>query len=117
MEGTLTTCSIFLQDLLFSDGTTAHGDGGSIGDTGIGGSLLTVAFQIDSGPMAKLSLGSVTNVNNLIACIVHCAVYADAAVHSMESADPFNASTAVHFMEFCTSFNTFLAVGFDVDEG
>uniref|UniRef100_A0A6N2NE29 HD-Zip IV C-terminal domain-containing protein n=1 Tax=Salix viminalis TaxID=40686 RepID=A0A6N2NE29_SALVM len=35
-----------------------------------GGSLLTVAFQIlvDSVPTAKLSLGSVATVNNLIAC-------------------------------------------------
>ncbi|KAI4384976.1 hypothetical protein MLD38_003055 [Melastoma candidum] len=37
-----------------------------------GGSLLTVAFQIlvDSIPTAKLSLGSVATVNNLIACTV-----------------------------------------------
>ncbi|KAG4111119.1 hypothetical protein ERO13_D13G095200v2 [Gossypium hirsutum] len=37
-----------------------------------GGSLLTVAFQIlvDSVPTAKLSLGSVATVNNLIACTV-----------------------------------------------
>jgi len=39
---------------------------------GDGGSLLTVAFQIlvDSVPTAKLSLGSVATVNNLIACTV-----------------------------------------------
>ncbi|KAL5573311.1 hypothetical protein UlMin_022908 [Ulmus minor] len=46
-------------------------DGG--GDaTAPGGSLLTVAFQIlvDSVPTAKLSLGSVATVNNLIACTV-----------------------------------------------
>jgi len=55
---------------ILPDGTTAHG--GSIGDTGHGGSLLTVAFQIlvDSVPTAKLSLGSVATVNNLIACTV-----------------------------------------------
>ncbi|XP_023534533.1 homeobox-leucine zipper protein HDG2-like [Cucurbita pepo subsp. pepo] len=39
-------------------------------ETATGGSLLTVAFQIlvDSVPTAKLSLGSVATVNNLIAC-------------------------------------------------
>ncbi|KAL0865495.1 hypothetical protein Bca101_044613 [Brassica carinata] len=42
------------------------------GAAGEGGSLLTVAFQIlvDSVPTAKLSLGSVATVNNLIACTV-----------------------------------------------
>ncbi|ONI18488.1 hypothetical protein PRUPE_3G218500 [Prunus persica] len=47
-------------------------DGGGMGDSGSGGSLLTVAFQIlvDSVPTAKLSLGSVATVNNLIACTV-----------------------------------------------
>ncbi|XP_057453093.1 homeobox-leucine zipper protein HDG2-like, partial [Lotus japonicus] len=47
-------------------------DGSGIGDTGPGGSLLTVAFQIlvDSIPTAKLSLGSVATVNNFIACTV-----------------------------------------------
>lgn len=42
------------------------------GGGGEGGSLLTVAFQIlvDSVPTAKLSLGSVATVNNLIACTV-----------------------------------------------
>ncbi|KAK4255356.1 hypothetical protein QN277_008367 [Acacia crassicarpa] len=55
---------------ILPDGTTAHG--GGIGETGHGGSLLTVAFQIlvDSVPTAKLSLGSVATVNNLIACTV-----------------------------------------------
>ncbi|KAL8140344.1 hypothetical protein V2J09_006365 [Rumex salicifolius] len=45
-------------------------DGPSGGTTG--GSLLTVAFQIlvDSVPTAKLSLGSVATVNNLIKCTV-----------------------------------------------
>ncbi|WJX73858.1 Homeobox-leucine zipper protein hdg2, variant 2 [Trifolium repens] len=47
-------------------------DGGVGGENGNGGSLLTVAFQIlvDSVPTAKLSLGSVATVNNLIACTV-----------------------------------------------
>ncbi|PQQ02621.1 hypothetical protein Pyn_21248 [Prunus yedoensis var. nudiflora] len=47
-------------------------DGGGMGDSGSGGSLLTVSFQIldDSAPTAKLSLGSVATVNNLIACTV-----------------------------------------------
>ncbi|AQK50361.1 outer cell layer5a isoform X1 [Zea mays] len=47
----------------------SHGEGL---DTGGGGSLLTVAFQIlvDSVPTAKLSLGSVATVNSLIACTV-----------------------------------------------
>ncbi|CAK9142742.1 unnamed protein product [Ilex paraguariensis] len=46
--------------------------GGGVGDAGSGGSLLTVAFQIlvDSVPTAKLSLGSVATVNNLITCTV-----------------------------------------------
>lgn len=41
-------------------------------DTGSGGSLLTVAFQIlvDSVPTAKLSLGSVATVSSLIKCTV-----------------------------------------------
>ncbi|KAJ7946258.1 Homeobox-leucine zipper protein like [Quillaja saponaria] len=45
---------------------------GPILDIGSGGSLLTVAFQIlvDSVPTAKLSLGSVATVNNLIKCTV-----------------------------------------------
>ncbi|KAH7844773.1 hypothetical protein Vadar_031512 [Vaccinium darrowii] len=43
-----------------------------LGEDGSGGSLLTVAFQIlvDSSPNAKLSLGSVATVNNLINCTV-----------------------------------------------
>ncbi|KAF9688296.1 hypothetical protein SADUNF_Sadunf02G0182800 [Salix dunnii] len=56
---------------IFPDGTAAHGVGmDEYGSTG--GSLLTVAFQIlvDSVPTAKLSLGSVATVNNLIACTV-----------------------------------------------
>nr|QRK14276.1 homeobox-leucine zipper protein [Actinidia deliciosa] len=42
------------------------------GEGGSSGSLLTVAFQIlvDSSPNAKLSLGSVATVNNLITCSV-----------------------------------------------
>ncbi|KAH0436330.1 hypothetical protein IEQ34_026434 [Dendrobium chrysotoxum] len=49
-----------------------NGGGSGIGEVGSGGSLLTVAFQIlvDSVPTAKLSLGSVATVNNLIACTV-----------------------------------------------
>ncbi|PIA31967.1 hypothetical protein AQUCO_04700083v1 [Aquilegia coerulea] len=45
--------------------------GGAV-DVGASGSLLTVAFQIlvDSAPSAKLSLGSVATVNNLISCTV-----------------------------------------------
>uniref|UniRef100_A0AAU8L1D1 HDG2 n=1 Tax=Betula platyphylla TaxID=78630 RepID=A0AAU8L1D1_BETPL len=57
---------------ILPDGTNTHGGGGGIGEAGSGGSLLTVAFQIlvDSVPTAKLSLGSVATVNNLIACTV-----------------------------------------------
>lgn len=60
---------------ILPDGSTAHGSGGGggIGEPCTsGGSLLTVAFQIlvDSVPTAKLSLGSVATVNNLIACTV-----------------------------------------------
>lgn len=57
---------------ILPDGTTTP-NGGGVGETGHGGgSLLTVAFQIlvDSVPTAKLSLGSVATVNNLIACTV-----------------------------------------------
>ncbi|XP_038713284.1 homeobox-leucine zipper protein HDG2 isoform X3 [Tripterygium wilfordii] len=57
---------------IFPDAPTAI-NGGTIGaEAGSGGSLLTVAFQIlvDSVPTAKLSLGSVATVNNLIACTV-----------------------------------------------
>lgn len=45
---------------------------GAGGEGVSGGSLLTVAFQIlvDSVPTAKLSLGSIATVNNLIACTV-----------------------------------------------
>ncbi|KAL7250291.1 hypothetical protein ACSBR1_012319 [Camellia fascicularis] len=55
---------------ILPDGPAGHG--GRIGEGGSGGSLLTVAFQIlvDSTPNAKLSLGSVATVNNLIACTV-----------------------------------------------
>ncbi|XP_019447749.1 PREDICTED: homeobox-leucine zipper protein HDG2-like isoform X1 [Lupinus angustifolius] len=55
---------------ILPDGTTTHGS--SIVENDHGGSLLTVAFQIlvDSVPTAKLSLGSVATVNNLIACTV-----------------------------------------------
>ena len=55
---------------ILPDGTTVHG--GSISEAASGGSLLTVAFQIlvDSVSTAKLSLGSVATVNNLIACTV-----------------------------------------------
>ncbi|KAK2988028.1 hypothetical protein RJ640_011291 [Escallonia rubra] len=54
---------------ILPDGPTGTG-GGS--EACAGGSLLTVAFQIlvDSIPTAKLSLGSVATVNNLIACTV-----------------------------------------------
>ncbi|KAL6990809.1 Homeobox-leucine zipper protein PROTODERMAL FACTOR 2 [Sarracenia purpurea var. burkii] len=55
---------------ILPDGPTHHG--GGIPETGTGGSLLTVAFQIlvDSVPTAKLSLGSVATVNSLIKCTV-----------------------------------------------
>ncbi|XP_012463790.1 homeobox-leucine zipper protein HDG2 isoform X1 [Gossypium raimondii] len=54
---------------------TTSSAGGGIDTDAAGsssGSLLTVAFQIlvDSVPTAKLSLGSVATVNNLIACTV-----------------------------------------------
>ncbi|KAL3615000.1 Homeobox-leucine zipper protein PROTODERMAL FACTOR 2 [Castilleja foliolosa] len=57
---------------------------GGSDEVGSGGSLLTVAFQIlvDSVPTAKLSLGSVATVNNLIKCTVERikgAVLCDAA--------------------------------------
>ncbi|XP_050380710.1 homeobox-leucine zipper protein HDG2 isoform X1 [Argentina anserina] len=53
---------------ILPDGTS----GSNNGEAESGGSLLTVAFQIlvDSVPTAKLSLGSVATVNNLIACTV-----------------------------------------------
>ncbi|GAB2301102.1 Homeobox-leucine zipper protein MERISTEM L1 [Dionaea muscipula] len=49
-----------------SSSSSSHSHGGG------GGSLLTVAFQIlvDSLPTAKLSLGSIATVNNLIKCTV-----------------------------------------------
>ncbi|KAH7844654.1 hypothetical protein Vadar_030272 [Vaccinium darrowii] len=55
---------------ILPDGSNGHGNG--LGEDGPGGSLLTVAFQIlvDSSPNAKLSLGSVATVNNLINCTV-----------------------------------------------
>ncbi|KAL9236632.1 hypothetical protein vseg_011276 [Gypsophila vaccaria] len=48
------------------------GPGPAGSQSGSGGSLLTVAFQIlvDSVPTAKLSLGSVATVNSLIKCTV-----------------------------------------------
>ncbi|KAG6589171.1 Homeobox-leucine zipper protein HDG2, partial [Cucurbita argyrosperma subsp. sororia] len=58
---------------ILPDGTAASNDSANnIMEHGSGGSLLTVAFQIlvDSIPTAKLSLGSVATVNNLIACTV-----------------------------------------------
>ncbi|PHU26603.1 Homeobox-leucine zipper protein MERISTEM L1 [Capsicum chinense] len=59
---------------ILPDGSTNHhGGSGSSSDVGsVGGSLLTVAFQIlvDSVPTAKLSLGSVATVNSLIKCTV-----------------------------------------------
>nr|GEV73703.1 homeobox-leucine zipper protein meristem L1-like [Tanacetum cinerariifolium] len=56
---------------ILPDGAGKH-QGGRILEVGNGGSLLTVAFQIlvDSVPTAKLSLGSVATVNNLIKCTV-----------------------------------------------
>ncbi|KAK8952354.1 Homeobox-leucine zipper protein ROC2 [Platanthera zijinensis] len=59
---------------ILPDGSDGSGEGcvSGLGEDGSGGSLLTVAFQIlvDSVPTAKLSLGSVATVNNLIACTV-----------------------------------------------
>ncbi|PON34152.1 Octamer-binding transcription factor [Parasponia andersonii] len=54
-----------------ASGPINNGPGGIL-EVGSGGSLLTVAFQIlvDSAPTAKLSLGSVATVNNLIKCTV-----------------------------------------------
>ena len=48
------------------------GGGGGGGPQKVGGSLLTVAFQIlvNSQPTAKLSVESVETVNNLISCTV-----------------------------------------------
>lgn len=55
---------------ILPDGQTMNRVGA--GEMGVTGSLLTVAFQIlvDSAPSAKLSLGSVATVNNLISCTV-----------------------------------------------
>ncbi|KAF2304989.1 hypothetical protein GH714_000929 [Hevea brasiliensis] len=56
---------------ILPDGPAGFSPGGIV-DVGSGGALLTVAFQIlvDSVPTAKLSLGSVATVNNLIKCTV-----------------------------------------------
>ncbi|KAK8587961.1 hypothetical protein V6N13_086920 [Hibiscus sabdariffa] len=52
-------------------GPTSNGNGGG-GSQRVGGSLLTVAFQIlvNSLPTAKLTVESVETVNNLISCTV-----------------------------------------------
>ncbi|XP_055801294.1 homeobox-leucine zipper protein HDG2-like [Solanum dulcamara] len=57
---------------ILPDGPPWGNSGRGTYNNGSGGSLLTVAFQIlvDSLPTAKLSLGSVATVNNLIACTV-----------------------------------------------
>ncbi|XP_048132510.1 homeobox-leucine zipper protein MERISTEM L1-like [Rhodamnia argentea] len=57
---------------ILPDGPEFGEGGGGILEIGSGGSLLTVAFQIlvDTVPSAKLSLGSVATVNNLIKCTV-----------------------------------------------
>lgn len=57
---------------ILPDGPPAGSCGARATYNGSGGSLLTVAFQIlvDSVPTARLSLGSVATVNNLIACTV-----------------------------------------------
>ncbi|CAN4094180.1 unnamed protein product [Withania somnifera] len=57
---------------ILPDGPPAGSCAGKATYNGSGGSLLTVAFQIlvDSVPTARLSLGSVATVNNLIACTV-----------------------------------------------
>lgn len=56
---------------ILPDGPMNH-DGGNSEIGPVGGSLLTVAFQIlvDSVPTAKLSLGSIATVNSLIKCTV-----------------------------------------------
>lgn len=48
------------------------GGGGDVSSSRVGGSLLTVAFQIlvNSLPTAKLTVESVETVNNLISCTV-----------------------------------------------
>lgn len=52
--------------------TSASANGGPDGSQRVGGSLLTVAFQIlvNSLPTAKLTVESVETVNNLISCTV-----------------------------------------------
>ena len=57
---------------IFPDGRQSRLGNNIINDKISSGSLLTVAFQIlvDSVPTAKLSLGSVATVNNLISCTV-----------------------------------------------
>ncbi|XP_050213779.1 homeobox-leucine zipper protein PROTODERMAL FACTOR 2-like [Mercurialis annua] len=57
---------------ILPDGPPGFSPPGLILEVGSGGALLTVAFQIlvDSVPTAKLSLGSVATVNNLIKCTV-----------------------------------------------
>ncbi|KAL9259855.1 Homeobox-leucine zipper protein MERISTEM L1-like protein [Drosera capensis] len=57
---------------ILPDGPSSSHGSGIIGVGGTGGSLLTVAFQIlvDSVPTAKLSLGSIATINNLIKCTV-----------------------------------------------
>ncbi|KAJ1404331.1 START-like domain superfamily [Sesbania bispinosa] len=72
---------------ILPDGTTTHGNGIG-GEAGPGGSLLTVAFQIlvDSVPTAKLSLGSVATVNNLIACTVE-RIKASLSVYKKDKGD------------------------------
>lgn len=57
---------------ILPDGSTNHSGDNPEVIGNVGGSLLTVAFQIlvDSVPTAKLSLGSVATVNSLIKCTV-----------------------------------------------
>ncbi|XP_058220303.1 homeobox-leucine zipper protein HDG2-like isoform X2 [Rhododendron vialii] len=57
---------------ILPDGPPNQQGGGTGGAGGSGGTLITAAFQIlvDSAPDAKLALGTVTTVNNLIACTV-----------------------------------------------
>ena len=57
---------------IFPDGRHSRLGNNIINDKILSGSLLTMAFQIlvDSVPTAKLSLGLVATVNNLISCTV-----------------------------------------------
>lgn len=57
---------------ILPDGPPNQQGGGTGGAGGSGGTLITAAFQIlvDSAPDAKLALGTVTTVNNLITCTV-----------------------------------------------